>query len=667
MTTTKATPTKSYQDDDDEEEDLEEEPSQIEDDASSPSKSIVVTKGNHRTERTPLLKLELTGDVLHQLETVKNKLFVDGDNQGIFFDVPAIDHSYWPTTDEILYKDAKTSYDNIYSAFMDEPRVFKLESVKEQVWSASKAELEGAGIYASLGAPRIDPKKRKKKKKKKGKHTSSFPSDDSTASGNNMEGTYLNPFAEGDFEQVWKEKLQLLEKLTPREDLDGYEYREDYDEQQYRMNLQKDFQERMKNEIKRRVERPTDAEQVEDVLFDMIETIAAEQDRIIEQKKLAKREYIRSLRHPATRESKLKPLLKEEAENGQIIQVVTDLDFADMVVTHGGYVMAPSIPNRVLFQHEQERKILKEIQRRQIEEREQARRQPLTQKLRSAVVLAKSDMRAAARQIMRDLVDKTILLPTEPMREKMHNIFQRGLKGLVDFGKEPEKSLNAFTDAILDTYDLIVEGQKMVKQNKKKQLSVEDLLAEAKRKQDEENAVNEEPEEDDKIDLDKSVKSKFPDSIMIKLTIEVEVPPQYVWRPRKTLRSEIKKLTKRAKIALEKNKAKVSESLNQMLNKNGISKADTNIDTASDVQPAITIDEKLTEHEDSELSGEEEEHFDWEEKLPLRKITQNPLFDGFIKPEELIIKPKEVSTPPPPNILNPYDNIYIYRRKRIDH
>ena len=631
MSSSKAKPLASFQEEE-EEDNVDGELSEIED--HSPSKTTIV-KGPHRTERTPLLKLELTGDVLHQLETVKSKLFVEGDQQEVKFTSQALDPLYWPTTDEVLYKDAKTSYDNIYQAFMSEPRVYKLESLKDKIWNASKEELEAQGIYASFGPSPTN--KKKKKKKKKGKKVVGFTSDDSVASTENVEGTYLDPFVEGDFEQVWKEKLQLLEKLTPREDLDGYEYREDYDEQQFRLNLQKDFQERMMQEIKRRVERPTLVEQVEDVLYDMIETIAAEQDRLVQQKKLAKREYFRSLRHPATRESRLKPLLKEEAENGQVIQVVTDLDFADMVVTYGGYIMAPSIPNKVLFQHEQERKIMREIQRRQAEEREIARRQPLAQKIRSAVVLAKSDLRSATRQIMRDLIDKTILLPTEPMREKFTNILQRGLRGLVDFGKEPEKTINAFTEAMLDTYDLLVEGQKIVKQTKK-QLTIDDLLEEARKRQND----GKEEQIDDKeesMDLEKATPSKFPDSVIIKLTLEIEAPPQYVWRPRKTLRSEIKKLTKRAQVTLEKNKAKLSQQLNNYLKKN-----DTTLDESFAEGDLASVTESRIEDNKTEIEGvNSEEEYEREEKLNLRKIVQNPLFEGFIKPEELIIKPKEVN------------------------
>jgi len=94
--------------------------------------------------------------------------------------------------------------------------------------------------------------------------------------------TYLDPFtlvAPGSRVEVWKDKLDLLDKITPREDLDGYEYREDFYEQRYRVSIQEEFQRRMKDEIWRREHYPTDIEQVEDVLYDIVEAIASRHDR----------------------------------------------------------------------------------------------------------------------------------------------------------------------------------------------------------------------------------------------------------------------------------------------------------------------------------------------------------------------------------------------------
>jgi len=94
--------------------------------------------------------------------------------------------------------------------------------------------------------------------------------------------TYLDPFTlvePGSRVEVWKDKLDLLDKITPREDLDGYEYREDFYEQRYRVSIQEQFQRRMKDEIWRREQYPTDIEQVEDVLYDIVEAIASRQDR----------------------------------------------------------------------------------------------------------------------------------------------------------------------------------------------------------------------------------------------------------------------------------------------------------------------------------------------------------------------------------------------------
>lgn len=581
---------------------------------SNPQKGSKELRSNHhRTSRKVLLKLELTGDVAQQLETVNRTIFDSDARNNIKFLRPASDSSNWPVVDEVLYSVPKQTYDNIYKAFMSEPRVYKLESVKERVWKIAKEEI-GDDVEAMLTTSWEIPSKKRRKKRRGNQVDEGNISEDATSS-------YINPFSTGEVEPIWKEKLQILEKLSPREDLNGYEYKEDYFEQQYRFALQADFQAKMKREIQRRTKHPTFIEQVEDVLFDMVERVASAFDAEMESKKLARREYLRSLRHPATREAKMKPLLRTEAENGQVIQVITDLEFEHMIITDGHYVISPTIPNKVLYQHEQERRLLAEIRRKELEERDLIRRMPLTEKIRSAVALAKTDLKTATRQIMHDFMDKTVLLPTEPIRDRFKQILTNGLKGLVDMGKDPEKTASKFVESILDAYDVIIEGQKVIHKKKTKK-NAEDFLEEANKIHDPQLETTDRQIE---INLDKSVKNAIPDSILVKFMMDFDPPPLYIMRPRRSMRAKVRNLFKQAHRAIRKGHLSMAEKIKLLLPKRH----------GADSISYIAALRKL-----AQLDSDDE--FDDEEEINVQNLLSSPVFDGFLHRSDLVIYPKVV-------------------------
>ncbi len=72
---------------------------------------------------------------------------------------------------------------------------------------------------------------------------------------------------------------RFAEKLTPREDLEGYEYRESTEERLFREKKQKEFQVRLKEEVGRREQFPTEIEQVEDVLYDLVDQLCSRIER----------------------------------------------------------------------------------------------------------------------------------------------------------------------------------------------------------------------------------------------------------------------------------------------------------------------------------------------------------------------------------------------------
>lgn len=92
-----------------------------------------------QTKRNALLKLEIAES------TVAQKLSAVGKNIYSFDqEVPYKEsrtNRRWPVTDDILYKDAKQSYDEIIEAFKQPPKVYKLRSTRETVWKQKDQQL----------------------------------------------------------------------------------------------------------------------------------------------------------------------------------------------------------------------------------------------------------------------------------------------------------------------------------------------------------------------------------------------------------------------------------------------------------------------------------------------------------------------------------------------
>jgi hypothetical protein len=377
------------------------------------------------TDRNVFTKLELIGDAKSQVEAVQRRIY----NLDFSLLQPAANNLHWATTDDILYSEAKRSYENITNAFLKSPRVYKLEAMGKRHQEKHSAELLLSQSLAAL--PSIQPSPKRKRKNRNKFELEELPPTD-------LAQTFINPFVEGNYDQVWKEKLQLLEKLTPREDLDGYEYRETYDEQQYRQSLERDFQERLQVKMGRRIEQPTDDEQVEDVIYEMIECLCGHFSAIDKQHRLEIHMRRQRLDNPATLGYKKKSLMKLETPEGVVTQVVTDKEFIDVLVSKAGWVIPRTVPGQVVAQHRQEKRLLQALQRKLDEEREEERRRPLTSKLRSAVVMARQDLSGSVRQLLRDVLDTTLVLPTRPLREKCSQFINQGSQRLISLAKDPQ-------------------------------------------------------------------------------------------------------------------------------------------------------------------------------------------------------------------------------------
>ena len=298
--------------------------------------------GGKKTKRLPVLKLELgEGAPLDQMHIVSEKLY----GLGELPPEPSQEFQSWRVVDEKLFGDAKAAYDGIIEPFKKQPRVYKLESIKHKVWEGTrdktaeneaKAEAEYQARKAKLDAAKARMNAKKKAQAEKSKQgggvrnalapkKTAFDGDDEANKKlppftiDEQLKTHLDPFEppapwykevyKGEMtyvnedtkerkyekpgisdpeERIFGKKLQMLVQLTPRADLDGYEYREEDKERRRRQRYMRDFDEAMKEEIRRREEEPTDIEQIEDCLFDLVDGIVQREER--EEKMIKKRE-----------------------------------------------------------------------------------------------------------------------------------------------------------------------------------------------------------------------------------------------------------------------------------------------------------------------------------------------------------------------------------------
>lgn len=574
------------------------------------------------TRRSVFNKLELNGDARQQLEAVQRAIYHVDLSEDLLA-APAKNSQHWKTTDDLLYAQAKASYDGITSSFQRSPRVYKLEAVKDKVW---------ASAHPAAPEPPLSATPSPKRRRKLNEALPPVPQDDVQ--------TFLDPFAEGRFQAVWQEKLQLLEKLTPREDLDGYEYREDYEEQAYRFSLQRDFQERLLAEVHRRVDEPTDIEQVEDVLFDIVE-IVCEQNDAIERKRRAEELRKKNLLNPVTQGAKLRPLQRIEGMN-DTLHVLTDMEYVDAVVTSSGHVLPKSIPGQVIAQFRQEQRLLRALKEKSIAEQDEERRKPLSTKLRTAVLSAKQDLSGSVRKVLRDVLDKTLVLPSRPLRDKCADLIATGSQGLINLAKDPQNVIDSISEYMLDRYDRLVDraaasqgdGQDALVAAPSKPVDIKDLNLtalknEAKRRLqsgvDKLDTQGMEMMED--ADLVGDIPLTFPDAVIAKFTLHADPPPAYVFRPKKTMKKELKKFKRKTLVSMAENKARMLKSLEHFMQRTGIKPKPLD-DT---IKPSAVHAYAGTE------AGKRESH----EVVYTKKLVGGKDYTGFLLPEHMFVYEEE--------------------------
>jgi hypothetical protein len=130
---------------------------------------------------------------------------------------------------------------------------------------------------------------------------------------------------------------------------------------------------------------------VEDVLFDIVEAVARNLEGREKMSRAEEKRKTRSVWHPAVFGSKMKPLGAIVSESGAVTIKVSDFEFPDMLISPTGKMLATKAPPELFELHEQERRMKLEAALRHLEAEEFEKRRPLTQKLRTAIAMARVD------------------------------------------------------------------------------------------------------------------------------------------------------------------------------------------------------------------------------------------------------------------------------------
>lgn len=313
----------------------------------------------------------------------------------------AVDSSYWRAVDTILFSKAKRSYDEIIRAFEKPPRVYKLECCKEKIWLDLEQKQDQQQVFVEDEYNQVD-------------HTLApeSPPDDPNVIDLEIK-TCINPFQLvptletpyiGSSEEVWAQKLHVLQKLTPRDDLAGYEYKESLQERKSRLHKQHRFYQKLQSEIKRRESNPTMMEEVEDVLFDVVETVVKREERLSKVLRHREKRQIQRFWHPSTLQCRLRPLLSLTNSAGSTKPILSDLPVEAALVTEGGYALATKRPWHLLLRHELEREVRRAMERRLQELDALARQEmPLTAKAAAALKSFRENPHAAASLVVTQL------------------------------------------------------------------------------------------------------------------------------------------------------------------------------------------------------------------------------------------------------------------------
>jgi len=572
------------------------------------------------TKRNKILKLELSGETFTKLQNVAETLYnYKIDNADIS---EAEDSTQWPVIDKKLYFAAKESYDQIIKAFDENPKVYKFASCKEKIWETNAIEYDLnadednniKSLYSERKVQEVD--------------TSVENFDKNSNDVDPEQATYINPFTliedhrpntTGSSSEinssieVWVEKLHILQKLTPREDLAGYEYRESVAERRQRIKKQRRYEALLQQEIERRENDPTPIEQVEDALFFIVETVANQEERMQKVLRHKERRQIQKVGHPATNYSRLRPMLSLTKDNGITKPIMSDMDIYTDLITVGGFTFPQKRPWDLLVQHELERDMERLIQRRRDEiEAIAYENMPITLKVANALKLLKEDPKKAVREIISKFRDHT-------------NKLKQTVQESIGLELSTEQLNNSTTnDTDFDFLKSLRSQSLTNKEDGTTELDVSNLPLD--------EYVERVFDKYKRIDR----KTTLPDTIRIKLLFVGNLPPPYIIRPRRTWKDEWDDTKKKTKILADSMRS-------ELLSKIQSVRAYSTATQGGEKSESEELQEREAVETQSELKTEAKVDEKGDEPLiDIRKILVKKNFGGWIKPTELVYVPPTV-------------------------
>ena len=566
--------------------------------------------GGQRTKRVPVLKLELgTAGAHAQMSIINDKLFQMADAPPI---IASREFQNWREIDVALFGDAKASYDGVIAPFKKQPRVYKLESVKEKVWESTRDK--SAEIAAKAEADYQERAKKLAERKAKMAEKKLKKVQDATKAGGKISKaqqaaidaalamqkeledeqtfvlppltqdeeleTHLDPFepplpwkkemykgdltyindetkerlyerpnvkykGEGEEKvEVWHEKMQMLTQLTPREDLNGYEYRETDLERRRRQRAMNDFEEAMKEEIKRREENPTDIEVVEDVLFDMVDIITKREEREILRQKKKEKALMVAKWSVICQPYKMKALPAIENEDGEIDQKVTDRDFVDMIISHTGHMLALTTPPFFYRKHENERAEARAIEEEKRRMEEYERNRPFVEKARIVMAIARHDPKTAAGTVLSGLKSRALAplswVAKKDNRKKVTSASKRmlidGLLGLLKATQTPKETAAYISKRLNEFYQntFLLDSEKDDANNEELEKLLNELSGDKKKEEVDPNAETPAQKKLREWRERQPRPVQHADCVLVTMTFLIEPPAAWKWKkPRK--------------------------------------------------------------------------------------------------------------------------------------
>jgi serine/threonine protein kinase len=376
--------------------------------------------------------------------------------------------------------------------------------------------------------------------------------------GETLERRKTKPGTDGNpTDLIFGEKLQMLTQLTPRADLDGFEYREIDEERRRRQRYMKDFDLAMQEEIKRREENPTDMEIIEDCLFDLVDGIVQREER--EEKMAKKREKHRIMQtwHVLCRGYRMKELpIVAETEDGEIDREVTDAEFVDILISWTGHMLALQTPPGLFEGHEAERAEARSVEdeKRRFEEYE--RNKPLIDKMRVVLALARTDPKAAARKVYKGLKERA-LAPVEYIKVKENRRYMalyskqmvlQGLFGMIQASKTPKTSAMLAAKAAYASYKQTFFADDP--NEAANEAALDAIMAQL------DGVVREEVKEDEETEAERKLRlwrasqpkpAKIADAVLVTMTIMVEPPEPYKWKRPRNWKDDVGDVRQKAK------------------------------------------------------------------------------------------------------------------------